>query len=131
MGFLTGDAKRRVELGDGYWADVRALTAGEYAQVEDALVQARLKGSQPDVSSRLSESRRVLVTLSIAEWNLTDENDAPLPLGRASVDRLPMDAFNALHEAAAALSTPRRGQDAAQFRDSDPVGAAGGAAGAA
>lgn len=153
MGFLQQETDT-VDLGAGYWATVRALTAGEYGDVEKVLAGTKVSGKgDVDITPDLAEFRRRLVTASLVEWNLTDEQDVLLPLPpvppeterpqvratavrarRTSVDRLPMWAFEQIRTAADKLNGSRDKREVAQFPDGDLGGdtdAEAGAAGAA
>lgn len=130
MGFLRVNTET-VPLGDDYWAKVRELSTDEYAPIEDILAQVGVAGEGMTAEVHMAVYRRALVTAALVDWNLTDEDDQPLPVDGHSVGRLPISAFEALHKAVSALNGPRRGREVAQFRDAGAVGAQDGHAGSA
>jgi len=152
MGFLSTRTKT-VDLGDGFWAEVRELTSQEYGDVERPLTQAKVVGdannARMDMSPDLPEFRRRLVTAALTGWNLTDADDELLPLPdipegatgqdrakvvkvrRTSVDRLPQWAFEKIRELADQLNGPRSRDEVASFPDEDVSGGADGSGGTA
>lgn len=125
MGFLTAPQVRRVDLGNGYWADVTEIAAGAYSKVQQHMTHTSIATDQPDVQLDLPAFRIELVVACLSDWNLTDENDGPLPLQperlrRTSVSRLPPWAFEKIRKAADELNGERR--DHGQFRDGGAEG---------
>lgn len=130
MGFLGSNTKT-VDLGNDYWAKVRELTVEEYKPVEAVLAKAKIQNEQLDLAMDLTEYRRMLVSAALEGWNLTDENDEPLELTRASVDRLPIGAFEQIRQAVDSLNGSKRGREAARFPDGSDGGGQDGAGGSA
>ena len=152
MGFLK-TRSQTVDLGDGYWAVVRELTASEFGDVEKTIMGANVVGqgdkARLHMAPDLTEFRRRLVVTSLVEWNLTDANDEPLPLPpippeatgqeratpvkarRQSVDLLPMWAFEEIRKAADKLNGSRDPAEVASFPEPDVGGAEDGGSGAA
>ena len=128
MGFLSGNNVQRVDLGNGYWADLREITADEYTDVEKHLSRTVVMGDKVEIRPDLTGFRKAMVLASIHDWNLTDENDKPLPLRPhservQSIGRLPVWAFERIREVADGMNGKRKGKDEAQFRDAGAGGA--------
>lgn len=127
MGFLGKyDGTDRVDLGDGYWVDVKkCLTRAEADLAERALTQINVSqgetgpakaGARVDLVSQHNE----LVVASVVAWNLDDENSVVLPLEpdsakRASIARLPAPVFDELLKVVVENNKPRSAQDRAAF----------------
>lgn len=137
MGFLRPATVERVELGDGFWADVTELAAGEYESVQGRMTRTTMTGDNAKIEVDLRSYRMALVTACVKDWNLTDEQGGALPLQPervkfASVARLPEWAFERIREVANRLNGPRK--DQGQFRpdgagsDPDVDGGSGGVA---
>lgn len=132
MAFLTRNV-RRVDLGDGYWADMRELSSAEYLALEKIMSKARVIDGKVQVDPDLQLYRSRMVEVALVEWNLTDEDDHLLPIGdpaerTASVGRLPIWAFDMLRKCADDMNGER--PDAGRFRSGGSVGGADGDAGA-
>jgi hypothetical protein len=154
-GFLEAsgyDGTERIDLGNGYWADVKKCLSSAEASLAEAAMMTnhRLgdRGQAADLNSR--GYRTELVVLSLAGWNI-DEQDgtvwpldpgqpkagAPVPRNpylpgcprRQSVARLPEPVFELIWQKCDELNSPRTGPDAASFPDGavggDPYGDGG------
>lgn len=86
MGFLSPyQGVIRVEMGGGYWVDVkRFLSVADSEAAERVIAQTVRSVTGPDGTVRptFDSVGRTFeqVLASIVDWNLTDENDQPLPL---------------------------------------------------
>lgn len=98
MGFLSKfKTVERVDLGDGYWADVRQyLTRAQMAEAQTRLAKLSVSMQKQDVSADmdLNAFQAELAAQAIVGWNLTDENDRPMPFAplealRKSLDLVP------------------------------------------
>lgn len=143
-GFLEAsgyEGTQRIDLGNGYWADVKkCLTTEEKARVDDLLGGKQ----QVDVSAQrqlatldYSAMRAEMVVQSLVAWNIDDEKgdtwpllpEAPPPgrpypansVRRISVARLPSPVFDQIYLVCDELNSPRKGADAVTFPDG-PVG---------
>jgi hypothetical protein len=135
-GFLSEyEGTERVELGGGYWVDIkRCLSRAEYQRVQDLLGAGKqtinMSGTrlmQMDVGG----SQEEMLFQSITDWNLDDENGVKWPLSpekdkRANIRRMPASAFNDVFAACDELNGPRAGKEAAQFPEGPVDGAADG-----
>jgi hypothetical protein len=83
MGFLSKfKTVVRVDLGDGYWADVRQyLTRAQMSEAQKRLAQLSVSMQKQDVSADMDINayQGELAAQAVVSWNLTDENDQPLP----------------------------------------------------
>ena len=103
-----------------WWAKVRRyLTRGDFKSAQDILITAtmRYSGGEDDSTDAKAETsgpvntggyQNELVARALVEWNLTDENDNPIPIGSlnaqrqpdptryAAVDVIPQEAFDLL-----------------------------------
>ena len=143
-GFLEAsgyEGTQRIDLGNGYWADVKkCLTTEEKARVDDLLggkQQVDVAGQRQYASMDYTASRREMVIQSLVAWNLTDPDGStwlllpesrptgkPYPAGslrRLSVGRLPAPVFEQIFAVCDELNSPRKGADAVTFPDG-PVG---------
>lgn len=145
-GFLDAagySGETEIDLGHGYWVRVKnCLTSEEYARVQQLLgngrAALRIDGGGPSiVNIDLPAAMREMLAGSVTAWNLDDPDGTPWPLEpdkakRASIARLPYPVLQQVYERCDELNSPRRGREAAQFRDEadggDPDGD-GGAAG--
>lgn len=143
-GFLSAyEGTERVDLGRGYWADVKkCLSSRESAAMEAAMggtqqMDVRTKRQFVQINTRAG--RVEMVVASLVAWNLDEADGTPWPLEpgkdrRASVDRLPSPVFDAIWQRCDTLNGPGSGDEQARFPDpavgGDPDGD-GGAAGPA
>ena len=84
-----------------WWAKVRRfLTRGDFKAAQDILITAtmRYSGGDDDATDAKAETsgpvntggyQNELVARALVEWNLTDENDNPIPLGGLNAQRMP------------------------------------------
>lgn len=90
------DRVTRVQLSDGYWADVRtSLTMGQ----QKAL--ARMSGSKDgdiEIDLKMDIGSAYLATI-IAAWNLDDDDGRILPITSETVDLLHEDDAKAISDA--------------------------------
>jgi hypothetical protein len=84
-----------VQLDENYWVKLRHLRAGELI----AITEAGGNSTQAAVKA---------LTLSIVDWNLSDEDDQLLPIGEESVLLLPQEHFTLLMERIAEMTGQRR-----------------------
>lgn len=125
-GFLSlYSGTERVDLGDGWWVDLkRSLTHDEWTRVQAKLGAGRGTAnlstgeqvSNVDYTAYLTE----MVTLSIADWNLTDETERVMRLApeaelRRNVARLPAEVTTTLFNKCNTLNGPRDKPEAARF----------------
>lgn len=129
-GFLAlFDKITRVPVAEGYWIDIKEhLTASDYEGSQRVLFgkmsmsDSGMK-AEPDTIGYQHE----LVFNAIVDWNLTDQNDVPLPLEpseakHASIRRLPQSVFTKLYTLVNDAATPRSGEEDIRFRsDSESV----------
>lgn len=131
MGFLSAyDGTRRIDLGGGYWVDVKkCLSIVEKQRAERALT------SDPTVDMNGRGTAKVdmpgfhneMISASIVAWNL-DEDDGtawaltPEPVKRKNIARLPSTVFDAVWKVVDELNGPRPTGEQAQF----PVPGVGG-----
>jgi hypothetical protein len=142
-GFLADsgyDGTTKIDLGNGYWAEVKnCLTSAEQGFVE-ALVggtqRVDMGGKRQYAELNISGSRVELIVQSLAGWNLTEADgktiwplDAggrfagrgeknPWPEGcprRQSVDRLPAPVKDQIWQVCDELNGPREPGEAASF----------------
>ena len=124
-GFLAlYNAPKRIEVADGYWIDIKtSLTTEDYEVAQRALFGKMKMGAggelqtEPDTIAYQNE----LVQRAIIAWNLTDEDDNPLPLEppaekSASIQRLPQSVFITVYEEVNEGATPRSKDDEVSFR---------------
>ena len=119
---------RRAEY-DGYWVDIKPqLSRAEKRGVERAMFSGAVNfagstdGAQ--VSGRMAPDmvgmQDALLIESIAGWNLTDENDQPLPTSPQeqlyeSLSKLPDDVFDYLYVSVNAGNRGRTKEEQATF----------------
>lgn len=129
MGFISYKTKK-VVLGkqDGveWFVVLRELSQGDASRVEACLtrnVRANEQGGTLEEGA-VGQWRIEQVARSIVEWNLTDEQERPLPTKpiqdlRKSLERLPLKVFNKLFEAAEDLNKEAEvDSDTIRFPDS-------------
>lgn len=129
MGFLSKYTKtERIDLGDNFWVDIRPyLTASQKAAAEDKLVSTDGKSSGMQVGTGAYTLE--IAVQAIVDWNLTTDDDMPLPVRpiearRASVSLLP--AFVTDQIMAAVKAAENRGKtEEADFPASGPTGSEG------
>lgn len=131
MGFLTHGDPVRVDLGDGFWADVRpGLSFGDLAEAQKRLSAYKVSGndmvSEPDIAGYQIE----MVKRALISWNLTDESDVALPISPpdkavASLRRLPQWAFNTIYSKVAELNNERTPLEERTFQEGPAVGDSG------
>lgn len=131
-GFLDAyEGVKRIELGNGYWIDVKlCLSSAEYRRVQAHLGAGRqtlsVSGSG-DTTTQIdpASAQDEMLFQSIADWNL-DDDGKPWPLSpaserKASIARLPASVHMQVYQVCDELNGPRQGKEAAQFPD-EPVG---------
>jgi len=151
-GFLEDlgyDGTTRIDLGKGYWFEVKnCLTADEKRHVDDLLgakqridVQGGAQFAEMDFTAMQQE----MVVCSLVAWNLTDPdgsvwmltperppNGKPYPENaprRMSVRRLPAPVFARIYEVCDKLNAPRPPDEAARFPEQTVSGSPDGDAG--
>jgi hypothetical protein len=127
-----------------WWVELlRNLPHSDHVEADKILAEAMSLDSDTGGSngrvrmagSGLVAQQEEVLARSIVRWNLTDENDEPLPVGdisgvadpakraaavavtRASLGRLPEQLISAMKLVAVTQNQPRRGADAATFPD--------------
>lgn len=143
-GFLADfgyDGITRIDLGQGYWCDVKnCLTADEKRHVDDLLGAKQridVQGGAQFADMDFTAMQQEMVVSSLVAWNITDPdgsvwmltpdrppNGKPYPenaLRRISVRRLPAPVFAQIYEVCNNLNAPRSGDEAVTFPDG-PVG---------
>lgn len=138
-GFLSAyEGVERIELGRGYWVDVkRCLSHFELQQA-----QAKMGAGRQTVEATgrqyatidMNAFENELIVLSVVDWNLDDENGQTWPLApdaarRRSVARLPAAVASQIFTRCNELNGPAPAREAAQFPGEglggDPVRDAG------
>jgi hypothetical protein len=119
-GFLSlyrGTEKVFIDGGEDWWVEVRqVLLKREMAQAQALLT--RQGGQVTDIGPYQTE----LVALSITGWNLTDDEDRPLPHAplevlREVLEELPQPVFLQLYQRCADLNSPRSKEEERSFRN--------------
>jgi hypothetical protein len=139
---LGYDGTETIELGAGYWVKVKkALTQAEKGRVDDLLggkQRVDVAGQRQYAEMDYTASRTEMVVYSLDSWNLDDENGVELSLAgvadgrgrvtyppgcerRRSVAEIIGPVFDQIYAVCDRLNAPRKGADAAAFRD-EPVG---------
>lgn len=139
-GFLSAyDGVEHIDLGRGYWVDVKKCLS--HAELQQA--QAKMGASRQTVEANrqyatvdMNAFETELLALSIVDWNLDDEHGEKWPLApdrsrRASIARLPGPVASQIYQVCNELNGPKAKRDAAQFPGEDLGGDSGGDAGAA
>jgi hypothetical protein len=131
-GFLSAyEGTERIDLGDGYWVDVKkCLSSAEYAPVELALgarQQVNVNGGRQFAQIDTRAARIELVVASIVAWNVDDEDGTVWPLTpekvkRANVERLPHPVREVIWKRCDDLNGPEKPADRARFPDPDGSG---------
>jgi hypothetical protein len=147
-GFLSAyEGTERVDLGRGYWADVKkCLSSAEMGAVEAAMGgrQRMDVGSGRQFVQLDTRAGRVeMVVASLIDWNLDGEDGTIWPLDpdkppykpgcgrRQSVDRLPGPVFDKIWKRCDDLNGQDSGEDRARFPDPGELGDPDGDGGAA
>ncbi len=141
-GFLSlyGGTERVEVARDGekvYWVEIRkSLSQMAFSQVQRALVKPTLIDDTVSGETHTGAYQIEWVAQSVTDWNLTDENDQPLPLGgdktdpvavsRKSVASLPAAVVvylykkcHALHDASTEEVSNASFRDGGDGRDQD------------
>jgi hypothetical protein len=119
-GFLSiyaGTERIYVTDTDEWWVDVKQVLLHN----EMAIAQRQYTEGERD----LAGYQREMVVHAITGWNLTDENEQPLPLHpldvrRQVVAQLPQPVFLRLYERVSDLNSPRKPEDQRSFRNGSP-----------
>lgn len=140
-GFLSAyDGVERIDLGRGYWVDVKqCLSHAELQQAQAKMGAARQTveaGGRQFATVDMNAFETELIVLSIVDWNLDDENGVKWPLQpdralRASVARLPGPVATQIYQRCNELNGSGSKREAAQFPGEDLGGDQGGDTGAA
>lgn len=131
MGFLSAySGTRRIDLGGGYWVEVKeCLTIVEKQRAEKALTA----DPTVDMSGRgtakvdMPAFHNEMLYHSITGWNL-DEDDgtvwplSPEPVKRKNIARLPAAVFDQIFEVVDELNGPQSSRERAQFPESSVGG---------
>lgn len=133
-GFLSlFNTPERLPVAEGFWIDIKkSLTTEDYEAAQRTLLgkMSMVAGegirSNPDTISYQQE----LVFRAIVDWNLTDENEALLPLSpevnkRASIKKLPQEIFLDIYQKVSVSSAPRDSDAERNFRSGGEVGTGG------
>lgn len=139
-GFLSAySGTRRVDLGGGYWVDVKkCLTIVEKQRAEQALASNPTVDMNGNGSATMDvvAFRNELVAASITAWNLDEEDGtvwalSPEPVKRTNIARLPGPVFDQIFTFVNELNGPQSSKERAQFPVADVGGDPDGNAGAA
>ncbi len=139
----------KVELGGGWWVRVRKfLSRGDFKAAQAKLITPTMKYTEQEQAETTGSVdtggyQNELVARAIVEWNLTDENDQPIPIGTVHPDNgpdltryravnvLPGEVFDklllAIEGAAPKTKDKLAAKDGETPTDPFPVGSAAGA----
>jgi hypothetical protein len=83
----------KVDLGDGYWAEVAPLTKAEDDETKRTLLGGDLEGAPGDVTSirarfHQREYTDQVLLFAIKRWNLDDDAGVLLPIGVEAIQGL-------------------------------------------
>lgn len=109
-GFLSGynsTTRLFIDPDKKWWIDVKDhLSRREQATASAALIQSTVRyvgidDAETTGSINTTAYQMELVVASVVDWNLTDEEDQPLPLSpdedkRESINRLPSEVFTTI-----------------------------------
>ena len=104
MRFFVSKETDRIDLGDGYWVDIkRRMSYGD----QQKLVAHFIKfgdPKNPDID--LSSGNIVLLELNIVDWNLVDESGKKVPVSREAIEQLEPEVANKIAEEINRRNTP-------------------------
>ena len=139
MGFLShySDTERidvtpvGVEDGPYYVVIKKYLTGDEFEAAKRALSSVKIEDSNLTPEPDIAAYQRELIVASVIDWNLTDENDQPLPLTplpakRTSVGKLPETVLSSLLIKINETNEPRTAAEKLSFPDAAPGSTGGG-----
>jgi len=89
MGHFIGKEIDRIDLGEGFWADIkRRMTYG----MQQRLTTHYLKLSANQTADiDLASGNLIALELNIVAWNLVDDKGQAVPLSREAIDSLDPD----------------------------------------
>ncbi len=126
-GFLSAyDGVERIELGRGYWVDVKkCLSHAELQMAQGKMGAGRQTveaGGRQYATLDMNAFENELIVLSLVDWNLDDDNGVKWPLApdrarRDSVARLPGSVASVIFQRCNELNGPRSKREAATFPD--------------
>jgi hypothetical protein len=136
MGYLDDESisgTTRIDLGRGYWVDVRNCLSREQSEVAEKLLMSATIYRDAEGGARSNDTsayRTYRVAASIVAWNLDDgEGDQAViwPYNNhaailAGVRRLPDPAFIKIWQHIDKLNTPRSQEEQARFPDASDAG---------
>jgi hypothetical protein len=126
-GFLSAyDGVERIELGRGYWVDVKQCLSHAELQLAQGKMGAGRQtveaGGRQYATLDMNAFETELIVLSLVDWNLTDQQGVLLPLTpdrarRDSVARLPGSVTSVIFKRCNELNGPQSTREAATFPD--------------
>jgi hypothetical protein len=128
MGFLSlFDETESIEVAPGYSVVLKKyLSNDDYTAAQNALLTSRQLvsggGAADKISAKIDTAgyQQTLLFHAIESWNLTDKQDAALPLSIDSVKRLPQPTFLKLYARVTANSNEKEtAAEQTSFRDGD------------
>lgn len=101
----------KVELGDGYWAEVTALTKAEDDECRRILLGGEIEGPVGDAAALRArfhqrEYTDQMLGYAIKRWNLDGEDGAPWPIDLAHIQALAEADSTRLLAAVRGLTAP-------------------------
>lgn len=137
-GFLSAyDGVERIELGRGYWVDVKmCLSHAELQLAQGKMGAARqtVEAGRQYATLDMNAFETELIVLSLVDWNIDDDKGVKWPLApdrarRDSVARLPGSVASQIFQRCNELNGPQDKREAATFPDEavggDPDGGLG------
>jgi hypothetical protein len=140
LGFLSAyEGTQRIDLGDGYWVDVKkCISIVEKQRAEQTLVaNPTISPTTGHGSAKLDTTgfADVLMEASIVAWNLDDDDGTVWPLSpaqkkRDSIHRLPAPVYDQIYQVVDELNGPGSQADRQRFPGAGVGGDLDGSAGA-
>lgn len=139
MGFLSAYSDTKtIDVGNGYWIKIKTCLSAAEKQRADKLLASPVIDStgRQEAALDLPAFQNEMVTASIVDWNLDEDNGAiwglaPDPVKRKNVARLPSPVFSQVLAAVDELNAPQKPADRQRFPDGGVGGDPDGDAGAA
>ena len=134
MGFLSvysGVNRVVIDPDRDYWVDLKKhISHGDREAAERSLVAMSVVDGKTSVSPDITQYRQLLLTASIAAWNLDEEDGSQWAVSLQNVQRLPGVVFDRLWSEVDGMGKedPKSRQ---QFRDGDVSGDSHGDSGSA
>jgi hypothetical protein len=141
LGFLSAyEGTERIDLDGGYWIDIKNCLSADEMQHAEKILAARptvnTGGGGGTTQIDPAGYRNALMTASIVDWNLDEDDGTPwalAPIGakHRNIGRLPSTVYETIWTKVDAANERTTGDKSAQFRDETERSAADGDAGAA